>query len=519
MKSSLLLLILNILFFSLQAQSDAPAGRQEKAANKYFKEENFNAALPLYLALLNKKSDDVHFLLRTGICYLRTNIDKGKATSYFSKLLKYPQSDPEVYLLAGTASQFAYDFDQAVLHYLRYLKEIKPSEEKVELVKRKIESCENAKELMKFPLYVSFENLGKNVNTETADYSPFVPLEESFMLFNSRRKNNVHEPNETGYYASDVYISYVRKGVFQPARLLSESLNTPIGNEDVVGLSGDGKKALFFLDNEDHGNIYTGTIHGDQVDSLEPLPASINAEGSIEAAASLSADGRTIYFASDRTGGFGGFDLYVSRLLPTMEWSEPENLGPAVNSEYNEDFPNISPDGKTLYFSSKGHTSMGGYDIFTASRKKETDRWKVVKNIGVPINTPDDNMNFRVSATGRYGYLSAVRQDGKGDMDLYRVTFHDVAPRFTVIKGNIFTTHLEKVTTDIFITVEQAGTLEPYGDYQPNPFTGRYIIILPPGKYIMRVTSEGVGSFTEYLEVLDKSSFTAEIEKNIILKK
>ena len=520
MRNFLPVLVCCVCFLSSFGQEETPREKLNKEANKLFKSENFIGALPLYLDLLSKDSEDVNYLFRTGICYLRTNIDKAKAVPYFLKLIEKKPDDPIVYLLAGSAHQYAYEFEEAITHYLFYLKEARQNEQNVELVERKIESCENARELMKFPRDVSFENLGENVNTEYPDYYPFIPLDESFTLFSSRRLSEGNNLSDKGYYSSDVYISYVRNGSFQPARMLSKNLNTPKGNEDAVGLSGNGKIALFFRDDDQaHGDIYIGKIRGDKVDSLELLPPAINSPESIEAAASLSADGKTIYFASDRAGGYGGFDIYATRLLPTGDWSLPENLGPVINTSSDEDFPNISPDGKTLYFSSKGHTTMGGYDIFSTYRESSTDDWTTAKNIGVPINSPTDNMNFRISSTGRYGYLSTLREGGYGDMDIYRVTFNEIDPSFTIIKGNVYNTGFQKIIENVSITVDHAETAEPFGNYLPNPITGRYVIILPPGKYTMHATSEDGGKFMEQLEIYDKSSFVPEIEKNIVLKK
>lgn len=516
------LLFFTCSFLLLQTISAQEENIEEKLlleANKHFRNENFLQALPLYLQILRLDSTDVNVLFKAGVCYLQTNTDKSKAVPLFERLLSDKPENPLVYLMAGTAYQFDYQFDKAVTTYLFYLTETQPSDENTELVKRKIESCENAKELMKFPRNVTFENLGPAVNSPYPDYYPFIPLDETFVLFNSKRKWEGREMNAKGYYPSDVFISYVKRGKFQPARILPAKLNSETGNEDVVGLSGNGHLALFFLDNESvHGDIYAAVIKGDKIDSLTLLPPSINAPGSIEAAASLSADGRTIYFSSNRPGGLGGFDIYVTRLLPTGNWSLPENLGPAINTVYDEDFPNISPDNNTLYFSSKGHTSMGGFDIFTASRDEERG-WTRTKNMGIPINTPADDMNFRVSSTGRYGYLSTVRpEEGLGDIDIYRITFNEVSPSFTVIKGNIYNTSMQKINSDVFISVEDQLTSETYGEYVPNPITGRYIIILPPGKYKMTALSDSGKSYMDYLDVYDKGSYVPEIDKNIILK-
>ena len=184
-----------------------------------------------------------------------------------------------------------------------------------------------------------------------------------------------------------------------------------------------------------------------------------------------------MYFASNRDGGYGGVDIYVTKKLPNGKWGLPQNLGPTINTKFDEDFPNISNDGKTLYFSSKGHTSMGGYDIFKASWDNVKRIWTTVKNIGYPINTPEDNMNYRESKSGRTGYISTLRANGLGDLDIYSVTFNEVDPEYTVVKGFITTSDSSHIFTDAAISVLDLQIDEEYGSYLPNPNTGRFIII------------------------------------------
>jgi hypothetical protein len=211
--------------------------------------------------------------------------------------------------------------------------------------------------------------------------------------------------------------------------------------------------------------------------------------------------------------------LYVVRKLPNGKWGTAMNLGPGVNTPQNEDFPNLSPDGKTLYFSSSGHTSMGGYDIFKADWDETAKTFSGAKNIGYPINTPEDNMNFRISESGRYGYIGSLMEKGFGDYDLYRATFKDVEPEYTVFKGNIFVKNEGKAElnySDVLISVTDI-TGEIFGNYSPNPNTGRYVVILPPGEYELSVEAPGFKPVVEKLKVLDKSSFTREVEKAISL--
>jgi hypothetical protein len=491
-----------------------------RTAEEKMKWGNYDGALDDFIQLLEKDPKSIKYNYNIGVCYLNSNINKTKAIPYFEIVMRSPNFDPNARYLLGRAYHFAYRFDDAIKSYTAFKEAGKGTPQNLKDVDRQIQECINAKEIMKFPLKVTFENLGPTVNSPFADYYPFIPKDESFIVFNSKRSGTGTEMNPDGTYPPTVFISAVRNGKFNKAQVVGPPITQGDGNEEVIGLSGTGDKMLLYYFKGGIGDIYMSGTNSDKVfTKAQILGDNVNSKGH-EIAASVTTEGNVVYFASDRPGGLGGVDIYASRVLPNGSWGPAENLGPEINTNQDEDFPNISPDAKTLYFSSKGHTSMGGYDIFRVDWDEGARKWVSVKNVGYPINTPEDNMNLRISENGRYGYISALRPGGIGDLDIYRVTFDEVDPEYSVIRGIVDSYDAKKKVkfSDVFITVTQSKTQEIYGNYIPNQSSGRYVMILPPGSYRMEVEAVGFETHTEIINVLDKSSIDTEVDKDIKLK-
>jgi tetratricopeptide (TPR) repeat protein len=516
----LLMFAFGFAFSQAQPKKKATAAGDPKLAEDNFKSGNFEGALDEYLVLVKKDPSNEKYNYRIGVCYLNTDIDKTKAISFFEKIQNTTSEEETKYLL-GRAYQYALQFDDAINSFEKYKKEGKGSSANTKDADAQIQYCINAKELMKFPLNVSFENLGKNINSEYPDYFPFVPADESFLIFNTKRPESGGYQYPDGSWGANIYFSKVKDGQFTKAKPLGRVINSTIGDEEAVGLSSSGDYLLVYFDNlQGSGDIYISKADKSR-NFKEPilLDEQVNSMKGQEISASISSDGNAIFFASTRPGGLGGSDIYVCRRLPNGNWSPAQNLGEEINTPQNEDFPNISPDGNILFFSSMGHTSMGGYDIFVAKWDESSQKFTGAKNIGFPINTPEDDMNFRISATGKYGYLSARKKDGFGDLDVYRVNFLDVDPDYTVLVGKVASTDVAKPvdSTHVFISVTDISSGDEYGNYMPNPASGRYVIILPPGKFKIATEIPGYQPYSETIQIMDKSSYKPLIEKNIML--
>jgi tetratricopeptide (TPR) repeat protein len=507
-----LTLIVNVFIFAQNIDEK----KLIESAKEKMKNENFDEALDDWLQLYQVNPKNVEYQYNIAVCYLNTNINKTKAIPYLENVVKSENHNPNAEFLLARAYQYANRFTEAIEYFQKFKNNGKGSPENLKLVDLEIQHCFNARELIKYPVNVTFQNLGKNINSEYADFYPFVDEKESFLVFNSNRPlNNKIEKLPNGQYPTSIFISYVKNGEYSEASVIGEPVCKGNSGEEVVGMSSNGKILIIHK----NGKLYFSKYNEQQYkfQRLEPLPSSINSSGDV-IAASINNEVTEIYFASNRKGGYGGTDIYVCRYL-NGKWLEPENLGPSINTEYDEDFPNLSPDEKYLFFSSKGHGSMGGYDIFKAVRNSETNKFEKPKNIGYPINTSYDDMNFRISKNGRYGYIASVRGNSEGDYDIYRVIFNDEEPEFTLITGEIKAEPPIQDLRDVFIQVTQLSNGDLIGNYVPNPNTGRYVIILPPGKYKLTVEYSGYKTYETKLEILDKSSFQSEITLNIQLNK
>lgn len=492
-------------------------------ADKKFLNGNYESALDDYLNLLDKDPKSDKYNYNIAICYLNTNINKAKAIPYLEILTHKPKYDPNAMYLLARAYHYAYRFDDAIKSFNTFKQTGRGNADNLADVDRQIQYCINAKELMKFPLNVTFENLGPNVNSPYADYYPFVPVDESFIILNTRRPDEGAEiAKEDGTFPAAIYISKVTDGAFAKAKNIGPPIAKADGEQEIIGLSATGEIMLLYYTNlKGVGDIYsTSTDKNKTFKTAEKLSENINSSKAEEIAACISSDGNLLYFASNRDGGIGGTDLYVSRKLPNGTWGPAQNLGPEINTAFDEDFPNITNDGKLLYFSSNGHTSMGGYDIFKAELNESTHQFSNPKNVGSPINTPEDNFNFRLSDNGRFGYMAALRDGGLGDLDVYRVTFNEVDPQYSVVKGNISSADsTQKLNfADVFISVTNTKTQEMVGNYLPNPNTGRYVMVLAPGNYEVNIEANGFQAVSDKIAILDKSSYKFEITKDIQLK-
>ena len=497
----------------------------KRSALDHYYNGNFRSALDEFLILLAKDPENVDFSFYVGTCYLESYIDKSKAIVYLEYAVQQDKFPKEAIYQLGRAYMFELRFDEAITTFNKYKDILRGDNDHIISGGRMIEQCFNAKQLIKYPIDATFENLGSSVNSAYPDFNPFIPEDESFLIFTSKRPDCLGlQIDLDGFKTPDIFRARESGGEFRQARNIGSAVNTE-WYEEVVGISADGQELLVYIDNFDgYDDIYVSPRKGRFFDDYLDLGRNINSD-EVETTAGLSTDGNLIFFSREEGNGATGTDLYMSRRLPNGNWGIAQKLPDVINTPYNEAFPHLMADQKTFYFSSEGHASMGGFDIFITEWDEITNTWSVPKNAGYPINTVDDDFNVSLSTTGRYGYVSQYRQDeGFGERDIYRITFNEVDPIRTIVRGSI--TNIKdslNLDPDIDVgtfemTVTDMNTDEFIGTYRPNMKSSNYAQILQPGEYCIYVEGELYFDTSEVVGVLAKSSYVSEIIQNYTLR-
>lgn len=365
----------------------------------------------------------------------------------------------------------------------------------------------------------------KELNSAFSDYSPVITADGSQLFFTSRRPLTDKEKARNKEGREMIYVSDyddVDNEWIEPV-LLGKEINIVGRQNSVIAISNDGQRLLKYQDDQyGNGDIYESYLKGMKWSDPLSLGAEINSVFH-ESSASIAPDGRTIYFVSNRKGGQGGRDIWMTKRNDRGEWSAPENLGLIVNTPQDEEAVFIHPDGKTLYFSSKGHQSMGGYDIYRTTLVN--GNWTVPQNLGEPLNTPGNDLFFVLTANGRRGYLASDRNGGV--LNIYEVNFiplerkdgtKTVEPKLTVLKG-VITDKLTGLPLEATIEVVDNVKNEVIATFNSNSSTGKYLVSLPSGKnYGVTVQSDGY-LFESFSFDLPDTAAYIEVVRDVQLNK
>ena len=547
-------------FFPPEKKDALKAAIKEiKEGDDYFQDDipRYSLAIEHYLNAYDFNPNNALLNYKIGKCYLKT-IQKTKSISYLeqAQTLDSKAHSDILYLLAR-GYHLNLDLKKAIITYKDYRGSLSPNEltKKGDHIDKKIAECNVAIEMVKEPVRIFTDNLGPKVNSKYPEYGPYINAEETVIMFTSARENTTGgktDPADLKFY-EDIYISKKETDVWREAENPGHPLNTT-SHDAIVGVSPDGKHALIYKGEDNGGDIFECRIKEDgSWQSPKRLPKEINTKYH-ESSASFSNDMSALYFVSDKPGGFGGKDIYVAQLSlkgskEKLDYDDAINLGAVINTPYDENGVYMDVEGKVLYFSSKGHSTMGGYDIFKSEYKD--GKWSIPENLGYPINSADDDLFFSFSRDGRHAYYSTYDPNGYGDRDLFMITLlgpekpvlfsddYDYLAYITVpiqedamhdkveIKDNLITIVRGKIMDAITLSPLGGVIVEIYDNelgrmvasFESNSRTGEYMVSLNSGKnYGFAVKAKEYMFHSENL-VIPPATTVQEIYLDFLLNK
>jgi len=420
---------------AIQAQAQTDKVLVE-LADEMYEFGDYEDALGIYLQALEENPTNLRANFMAGRSYLRTTAEKPMSVRYFLKAYELdPDVHPDIFYLTAEGYRFGNRFDEAIQYYGKYIQEIntnrrkfanQDSEELKKKTNRKIEECKTAKDFIKNPVKVKIQSLGPVVNSHSDDYAPTISKENDVLFFTSRRAGGMSVLKDVdNKFFEDIYVSEFENGDWGAPKNLGVPINSEQHDAN-INLNPNGTR-LYLYKTENSGDIYYTEKKEGKWGKPEPLNKPINSPAK-ETSVYETSDGMKMFFSSDREGGQGRLDLYVAYGNGKGKWSKVENLGAAINTEYDEEGPFFDETNNILYFSSKGHNGMGNYDLFKTVFDPEKNTWSKPENLGYPISSSDDDLYYVVSSDGVTAYYSSYKSDSEGGLDIYRISPADEEP-------------------------------------------------------------------------------------------
>ena len=510
---NILVLVSFVLSLSMVAQNTSFSSKDEfKTVKQLMKSEKYTEAIPHIKNLLTKH-DNPNYNYLMGKCLLNSE-NKQDALSYlikankriskeYNKAYNYTAAPTEAVFLLAKAYYNNYKFHKALALTSKYKKIEGEANEKQEVALFE-EKCINALKIYNNPISIKAEKISNNINTPLNETYPLLNADETVMVFTS----NIEDEK-----VNNIYISRKVNNVWSKLEGISSNINS-MGNITAVALSSDGNQLI--IRKKDNGvyNLYMSRFTGEW-SVPEKLNENINSKYN-ETDASFSDNGDRLYFVSDRKGGFGGKDIYFSNIMPNGQWAKAQNIGETINTEYNETGVFIHYGGYSIFFSSDRPSSLGGYDLYFSDLINET-QWGKPQNMGYPLNTVNDNVNYFISKDLKRVYTSYKNKSSKTGTDIYKINLLSSIKRTSVvIKGFVRDTQ-GNIVKDEVINLRERKSNKFIGSYTPNS-EGEYTFILSEGlKYFITLDDDSKIISPKMITVPVSASFY-EIGKPVFVK-
>lgn len=549
MKKAIYLLMFTVgITTSVSAQEKTTDNKQNvfdkgtDAAKMILAEQKFYAmdyagALAIYKDVMTNKPNDANVIFHVAEChYELKQIKEARELAEKARGID-PKANPNNSLLLGKIYQQEDMKDEALAEYTAFKanagnKAIAESD-----VDMFILQVTTAKELMANPIDVKIDNMGDVINSEFEDKAPMVSADGKTLIFTSQRpgKSSAVNPDD-GMHYEDIYISRwdTLKKSWGDAELIPGSLNTE-GQDAATSISPDGKQ-IFLFKNDIEAESRGGDIYVSRLSSSgkwgapKSMGKPINTTYA-ELGACISPDGKTLYFVSERQGGLGNADIWMVKRKTRTEWEKPVNLGDVVNTKEDDAGIFLAPDGKTLFFTSKGHNSMGGYDIFKTVN--EGGKWSTPVNLGYPINTIYNDFCFSLSVDAKTGYFASNRKGGLGGRDVYKADLTNYmvlekdmkkkaeadGPVMAILKGDIFDAGAGAGMEAEIVVYDEAGA-EKVGSTTSSEGSGEYFLTLMTGKtYTVKIDVKGYKPVEEKVAIQAAKEGATSVVKHYLLYK
>jgi hypothetical protein len=500
------------------AQSLSERKKMFSQAETYFLYEEYKLANQLYLQL--ETPDNMNIKYKIGTCYLFIPGEKEKSIRYLedavkdatyeadTKSFKEKRAPLDAYASLARAYIINNDFENGLKTLQTFKKLAKETESKggmknAGFIDQQIQDCKNAIDLQKNPVLFSRKPLGSDFSRCPVNENPAVSFDGNTIVYTEHRG-----------LANALLCSRKVKGRWQPPTDITAELEA---GEDCssCSLNNDGTELYIYkVDNFD-GEIYSSTFSNGRWNPIRKLNRNINTRF-YESHAAISADGNTLYFTSNKDGGYGNLDIYISRKEASGDWGPAVNIGPEINTPFNEDTPFITMNDSLLFFSSEGHNSMGGFDIFSSHRSG--NQWTTPANIGFPLNSSDDDRFFQPWNNGMNAYYTFVTGYKKRDIFFLGLGGLDVN-MLTEINGKISLSDTVLTFDDSFkIHLIDKTTGDTSDVAYPNKYSGQYSFFALPGDY--RIIYTGSGYFSHTIDtLLSQDNLNQPVNLDVVLQR